>query len=487
MFAKIKTKVIISSILLILFGTAIPAYILFTQLKENFRQRSIYMLNSSTEMLKYGLFTEMMKGDEKNIQKVIDDLGKLRGVEHIRVFSEDGTILYTSEYSEKNRNLADIAPHHVSLIGIHKRKIHLVNEEGIYSVTEPIKNEAPCQNCHNQTDNIAYLDIDSDFTSPENIFYTGIAIIPYLAVIILVILSIGLILIFNHFINTPLKHLIAGLENVEKGNLDFSLPVKKNDEISRVFNHFNSMVSKLKDSKEKIDEMHLEELQRVNRLKTIGELTSQMAHEINNHSAIIMSRSDFLKLEANKNNVLKKYDEDFNVILDRLKKITNITGSILRHSKKHRTNFAMVDLQNIVHRGITILSPLVKKRNIDINFKNNAKNTFIFADDIQIEQALLNLIKNSVEAMHSGGLISIELNQNLGKLELNITDNGSGINDDIKEHIFSPFFTSKSEKEGTGLGLYIAKSICKNNSVDINFKSVQGKGTTFTLTFNIPD
>ncbi len=486
MFSRIKTKVILSSIFLIILSTVIPNYILIKQLRENFEERSIFMLNSSTEMLIHGLFAEMMKGDKKNIQGVIDALGAVEGVDNIRIFNEEGIILYASDHEEIEENLVKVSPFHETLQDIHERSITPISEEGIYSVTEPIKNELRCQSCHKERNNIAYLDIDSDFTSSEYIFYFGSALMPFLGLIVLIILIIGLILIFNHFINTPLKRLILGLQNVENENLNVSLPTTKKDELGVVFNHFNSMVSNLKSSKEKIDELHFEELQRMNRLKTVGELTSQMAHEINNHSAIIMSRSDYLKLEANEEPILKKYAEDLNVIMDRLDKITNITGNILRHSKKRSHKLTRLDLLKIIERSITILTTLLNKKNIKIHFGNNAQNTIIYADEIQIEQALLNLIKNSVEAIDADGVIIIELNPlNSKKLELKITDTGSGIDEETKKHIYSPFFTSKANKEGTGLGLYIVKNICANNAVEIDFSSEAGKGTTFKLTFNL--
>jgi signal transduction histidine kinase len=483
MFKSIKSKLIFFSIIFIIVSTGIPIYILIQQFRENFNQRSVVMLDTTLEMLRYGLKNSMLDQD-KNVQTVIDKISSSESVDHIRIFDEEGLVLYSSNKNELNKNLSVIAPNHINTNEINKKKIRLISELGLYSVTEPILNEAECQSCHQSGQTIAYLDIDTDLTKAETIFYTGSFHMFFLAIAGMIVLGISIYLMFNYLINRPLKRMILAFDKVETGNYDIKLSETKQDEIGTVYKHFNSMVAKLKSSKEKIEELHFERLQRVNRLKTLGELTSQMAHEINNHTAIIMSRADYLELESNNKSNLKEYSEDLQVILDQTNKLATITGNILRHSKKSKNIFEPVNLSSVIERSLQLLNPSLKKKNIHLDLSVNVQDAIIYADALQLEQVLINLINNSIDAIETNGEIKIDISENKSsELVLTITDDGCGIEKENIDQIFSPFYSSKTQDKGTGLGLYIVKNICDNHNIQIDCESEIGKGTKFTLKF----
>ncbi|HLG31976.1 MAG TPA: HAMP domain-containing sensor histidine kinase [Ignavibacteriaceae bacterium] len=484
MIKTIKTKLIFFSIIFIILSTGIPIYILIQQFRENFNQRSVVMLDTTLEMLRYGLKISMLNQD-KNVQSVVDSISSSKIVDHIRIFDSEGTVLYSSNHNEINKSLAVIAPDHIDRKNIQQKNIKLVTELGLYSVTEPILNEKECHTCHQSGHTIAYLDIDTDLTKAETVFYTGSNHMFFLAIAGMIVLGISIYLMFNYLINRPLKKLITAMDKVESVNYDVKLFESKQDEIGSVYNHFNNMISKLKSSKEKIEELHFERLQRVNRLKTLGELTSQMAHEINNHTAIIMSHADYLELESNKKQNLKDYSEDFNIILDQANKLSLITGNILRHSKKSKNIFERVNLVDVINRSMQLLNPSLKKKNIKFDLSLKVNNALIFADPLQMEQVLINLVNNSIDALDINGQIKIELSDNPGSgFRLTVADNGCGIEKENIDQIFSAFYTSKDQEKGTGLGLYIVKNICDNHNIIIGCESEPGKGSKFTLKFN---
>jgi signal transduction histidine kinase len=244
------------------------------------------------------------------------------------------------------------------------------------------------------------------------------------------------------------------------------------------------MVRKLKSSKEKIEELHTEQLQRTDRLVTLGELTAEMAHEINNHSAIIMARADYLQLESNRNKDLVKYEEDLSAILHQTDVVSKITGNILKHSKKQPKLRQKLDLAEIVEECLYILKPVIVKHKVEIKKDYKIDNAIITGDQLDIEQVVMNLVNNAIDSIESEGLIGIGLDNNSkGNILLSITDNGSGIEDSVIDQIFLPFFTTKDPGKGTGLGLYIIKNICDKHSATINCKSKIGVGTTFKIEF----
>ena len=129
-----------------------------------------------------------------------------------------------------------------------------------------------------------------------------------------------------------------------------------------------------------------------------------------------------------------------------------------------------------------MVQPTCKKSNINCLKNTDLKEALIYADPLQIEQVLINLVSNSIDAVGENGQIEISLKkQNEDELKLSVEDNGCGISQEKIEHIFSPFFTSKSAEKGTGLGLYITKNICDNHKIDVSCTSKVGVGTNFTL------
>ncbi len=485
MFKTIRSKFIITSVLFVVLSAGIPIYILIHQFSENFNQRSRIMLNATTQLLRYELYNAMMQGSEKNIENIATTLGNLDNVEHVRIFNENGLIKYSSRINEIGKKLQDIDPRHINLTNIESKSVRLTNKADTYSLTEPIVNESRCQSCHGVTKtNLAYLDLDTDLTKAETIFFTGSIHMIFLGLAVVLILSIGLYIIFTYFINRPLKDLNSAFKSVEAGNLDIEIPTKNNDEIGLVFNRFNLMTKNLKSSREEIEELHFEQLQRADRLTTIGELTSQVAHEVNNHAAVIMSRADYLEMEASKQNDLKVYNEDFKTILDQTNKISQITKNLLRHSKQTPTTRNKIYLETTISRSILALQPLMKKKKINCAFKSEVTNSEIIADELQIEQVMTNLLLNAVDAVDDEGVIDVTLkSETENTLTVYVKDNGSGIKSDAMNKIFSPFYTSKPQGKGTGLGLYIVQNICRSHDIGINCKSNFGIGTTFQLEF----
>jgi signal transduction histidine kinase len=485
MFKTIKSKFIFFSVFLILFTTALPMYFLVTQLRANFQDRSVVMLDTTLDIIRFALKSAMLTGHQEDLQNIIEDISEKEGIYHIRIFDKDGVIRFASQPDEISNNISVIAPHHSNLDAMDTKVISLESGDEIYSSTEPILNEKQCMSCHKEKDIIAYLDIDTNLTISENKFYTGSVHMIFLGWAVMFVLFIGLYIIFNRFINSPLQKLNAALNQVEGGNMKVSLNVNRNDEIGIVNKHFNAMTSNLRSSKEQIEQLHLEELQRVNRLKILGELTSETAHEVNNHIAIIMSRTDYLNLEFQKYPELLKYSEDLEVVLDQSSKISEINGNILKYSKKSKIEYQAINLANVVKEFAKVYKPLLLKKNILLNIDISLDDNTIHGNSIQINQILTNLVTNAADELMDNGEISISLSSsNENEVVLEVKDNGPGIGESLLEEIFSPFFTTKTKKNNTGLGLYIVKKICEQHKAVIICESKINYGTSFIITFN---
>ncbi len=485
MLHTVKSKFIFFSLSLILLTTVFPMYYLVRQLKDNFKEHSELMIDITLDVVRFSLKSAMMTGKQEYLSDIIRDISNHQGISHIRIINKEGIIDYASDTTEVGHYINNILTEHsnLNLSEIKSRQKEVVGY--IYSSIEPLNNEKQCQACHQDGKTIAYLDINTGLTPSESNFYTGTNHLVFLAWAFIIVLTIGLYLIFNKNIYNPLQKLNRAIKDVEKGNLKTKLEFKSLDEITSVYKHFNEMTVKLEASREQIEQLHYDELQRANRLKTIGELTSQTAHEINNHIAVIMSRIEYLELECENDKQLSKYADDLKALLNQINNISSITRNILKYSKKDTKNIKEINLCKTAEEIISMVRPILKKKNISLSNNSIGNKYLINADEIQIKQVITNLINNSVDAIKENGHIELSIYENdKDQIVLTVKDDGSGIKPEIKDEIYSPFFTTKTSEERTGLGLYIIKKICEMHNAEIDLLSTENEGTLFKITFN---
>ena len=488
MLKTINSKFIFFTIIFILLSVGIPTLFLIRQFRENFEQRSRIMLETTMDLVNSDVVDVMLKDDHTRVQHIIDKISLNKSIKHIRFFNDEGSIRFATDQSEIGKNIDVVEEGHVQFDQVDHKVVNLLENKKVYSSTRPIENQPECYSCHGTKPVIAYLDIDIHLTRAERNFYTGSFHVIFLGIAIVLILFLGFYFIFNVFIKKPLDRMKGALNQVDQGDLSARLPASKEDEIGILERQFNTMVSNLQTSKQKIEEFHFEQLQRADKLVTLGELAAEMAHEINNPAGIVMSRADYMQIQSEEDRPLKKYHDDLQVIINQINKISRITGNILKYSKKLPRQFHTINLQQVVDESLTVLEPRLQKKNIQIIKKFNTSNCLVSGDAQQLEQVLTNLVNNAIDAMPKGGTISIQIDRdNQQNLDLKITDTGTGIARDSLEQIFTPFYTTKPPDKGTGLGLYIVKNICKNHSAEITCSSQPGLGTTFTITFRRND
>jgi signal transduction histidine kinase len=489
MLKTIKTKFILVTIIFILLAVGIPTTFLINQFRENFDQRSKVMLESTLDVVNSYLRNAMLLGRQKNIPEILKNISKNKSVDHIRIIDKNGIIKYASNPLEIGKDITLINPNHLSRKVDQDQKDIKIENNRIYSVTSAIENEPICLQCHaDEGDIMAYLDVDTDLTQAEVYFHTGSTHMIFLAIAIVIVMFFGFYFIFNRLINRPLDQLQKAMDKVESGNLDVRLPAEKEDEIGQLEGHFNHMVQNLQTSKQEIDELHFEQLKRADKLVTLGELAAEMAHEINNPAGIVMSRTDFIQMDSEKYPQLKKYNEDFDVILSQIKKISKITGNILKYSRKLPKEFQKANLEVISEETLNILGPRLAKKKITIEKQYLSELPEIIGDATQLEQVFTNLVNNAIDALDYIGKITIQIrNIDEDRILWSLEDNGVGMDQSIKDLIFSPFFTTKSAEKGTGLGLYIVRNICKNHNAEITCESTKGHGTTFKILFPVQE
>lgn len=232
------------------------------------------------------------------------------------------------------------------------------------------------------------------------------------------------------------------------------------------------------------------------RMASLGRLTAGVFHEILNPVNIISSHVQLLLLEAENDSNVKK---DLESIKDEIERIVRIVDSLLRYSRKEKTGYEDIKINDVIERVIMIVEPELKLKSVKITRKYDNELPIVSANSSEMRQVFLNLITNARDAMPDGGMLSIKTrsvrNTNFGVksktetvselkgdfIEITFEDTGEGIKEKEIEFIFDPFFTTKREGEGTGFGLSESYNIIENHGGLLRVQSEERKGTTFTI------
>jgi signal transduction histidine kinase len=238
-----------------------------------------------------------------------------------------------------------------------------------------------------------------------------------------------------------------------------------------------------------------EQLNQASKLASIGELVDTVAHELNTPAGIIAAHTDAILL---KNEPSAEITEPLNVIKRQTRRISDYTKRLLNYSQSMPFYPEPTDLEPLINECVFLLNHRFRAKNISVTKNIELKQTQVIVDRRQMEQVLINLLNNSVDAVDSQGKITISLkkidngsisdeDQKKEKVLISIEDNGTGITQDHLAKIFNPFFSTKSKIKGTGLGLAITKAIIARHKGKIEVRSKPGEETIFNIFLPLND
>ncbi|WP_018124373.1 two-component system sensor histidine kinase NtrB [Desulfovibrio oxyclinae] len=225
---------------------------------------------------------------------------------------------------------------------------------------------------------------------------------------------------------------------------------------------------------------HLEQrLQQSEKLASIGELSTYIAHEIRNP---LFSISGFANSLMRSEGLDEKTTEKIQIILEESKRLDKILKSIMNFTRPTDADAREMNLNDAVHNTMNVMGIGFDEKNIRLILDLHPNVAKVKANEDQIRQSLINLVKNSVEAMPEGGELRIETGMNDGFVRLTVSDTGIGIPPDKRDKLFSPFYSTKGK--GSGLGLAMIRKIMDELGGEVELVSHEGVGTTVTL--NLP-
>ncbi|HEY5995476.1 MAG TPA: ATP-binding protein, partial [Candidatus Deferrimicrobiaceae bacterium] len=220
-----------------------------------------------------------------------------------------------------------------------------------------------------------------------------------------------------------------------------------------------------------------QQLRQAQKMEAIGQLAGGIAHDFNNILTAILGLANLLEARLPPDDPLAEYPRN---IAASAVKASELTRGLLAFSRKQVLNVRAVSLNDLI-RGMTSLLRRLIREDIDLETVFCAADTSVLADPVQIEQVIMNLITNAVDAMPGGGRIVIETQSREGHVVLSVTDTGSGMDAATQDKVFDPFFTTKEIGKGTGLGLAMVYGIVRQHKGGIYLHSEPGAGTSIRI------
>ena len=474
-----------------------------------------------SELVKGSTRHSMLLNHKEDTYHIIRTLAEQHGIEKIRIYNKNGTIIFSADDAEINKTVdmqdeACYMCHKPSgdiiqepLTNERRRIFNRPNGSRSLGFVTSIKNEKSCYlaNCHyhsNKETILGTLDVILSLNETDEILKLEKSrmISSNITVTLTLALAVGVFIWF--FVHIPVKKVIVGTKEISSGNLDYQIDSNGKDEIGLLANSFNEMTSELRRAKDEITTWsnqleervkqktaELEKTQRRNlqieKMASLGQLSATVAHELNNPMAGILTYSKLIQKKLGKGFVS---EQDKASILKNLKMIeteSSRSGDIVRNmllfSRQEAIDMKPKQINEIIDASIELILHHLQLHNITLNKEYASNLPSIKVDENQIKQAMLALFVNAVEAMENEGILTIrtELNRRENNIHIYVKDTGRGMADEVKSQIFEPFFTTKNEVKGVGLGLSSVYAIINRHHGEILVESEMNKGTTFII------
>jgi two-component system NtrC family sensor kinase len=292
------------------------------------------------------------------------------------------------------------------------------------------------------------------------------------------VLILTVVLVHVRFVQRGLQKLHNVINEIEGGNMDAHIDLKYTDEMGRLSHAFNSMIDRLNLMRDELKQSHRLQMERADKLASVGEIAAGIAHEIKNPVSGISSAAKILMDEFNSD---EEHRPVFQEIVRQTQRVNDAINNLLSFARPREPHFVETDFEFVILRSLKLIREHAKTSRITVEAQALTNIPPVTVDPEQIEQIMVNLMMNAVQAMPEGGTLRILYGYDSERQEVNaqIQDSGIGIPEDNIELVFQPFFTTRHR--GTGLGLAIAHNIATSHGGRINVVSRVGSGTTFTV------
>jgi len=302
-----------------------------------------------------------------------------------------------------------------------------------------------------------------------------------------------LVVVATSFMLRPIRRLIVGAERLREGNFGERVEIRSGDEVGRLAEAFNAMAASLQEREGKLDQRteeleaalaelreHQAALIRSERLATIGQMAAQIAHEVRNPLNALGLNADMLADEVRAGSA-EEAAETVAAIKNEIARLTAVTEAYLALGRLPPLRLDPYPLSTFVRELIRFQAEEIDQAGVQVDLDLPDDLPEVQVDVGQLRQALLNILRNAVEALADGGggTLKVAASEDGDEIRLDLEDDGPGMDAEHVARIFDPFFSTK--ERGSGLGLPITHQVIAEHGGRIECTSSLGEGTKFTI------
>lgn len=288
---------------------------------------------------------------------------------------------------------------------------------------------------------------------------------------LVIVASAAVSFFWTRALTSPLQRVVIFSQKLARGCFGVSMPGGGRDEIGQLVSAMNELSRQLQENQRQLEATH-QQMCTTEKLSAMSRLSAGLAHELRNPLTAIKVLFNSLSLPG------EFTEQDLEMVKAELAHMDGVLKRFLGFGRSDAMDLQYRDLNAMINEILILMRVPMQKQGISYSFTQGAL-TPVIVNGPLLEQALLNLFINAVEAMEEGGTLAIRTAMANDGIVITIEDSGSGIPEEIREQLFDPFVTSK--KEGTGLGLFLVKNVITRHNGRIRHEPKEGRGTRFTI------
>jgi len=513
----------------VLFLSILLLFAVYAGVRSRFHERQLEQqvkaeAYRASEFIKQSLLTSMLGNERERIYAHIRVFGAEEGVEVVRIYNKKGEIKFSSQEREIGTAVdlqaeACYVCHasHQPLQSVpsgERARIYRKEVNGgshrVLGLINPIENSPSCWNatCHAHPADqsvLGVLDVQMSMATLDSALAASEQHSFALATLVILAAALLMAAIVFYAVYLPVKQLRRGTEALAHGNLDVEIALRRSDEMGMLARSFNQMARSLKradgelrtwsqaletrvqEKTAELESIH-QQIRQVEKAASLGRMAATVAHELNNPLSGIIT---YAKVVARKLRGAMPESPDRAAMLDDLELIRaesmrcgKIVRDLLTYARESAPEFQPVRLHEVIQRALKLVEHHTELSHVETETDFRLADDTVICDREQIVQALIALMVNAIEAMPTGGRLALKTWQPPGaggRVSLSVSDTGVGIPEEVRERIFDPFFSTKSDAKGVGLGLAVVSGIVQRHDGRITVASTPGVGTTFTI------
>jgi len=498
---------------------AVYAAVSFRSTKDNFLQFVRADVDRSSRLINRATHDGMLLNRKEEVQATIKRLAEGSEIAAIRIYDKQGTIAMSADKAEIGHRIALDSETCRSCHREGRRRGAAVLERislarvdvrpDVLRHLSVIENEPSCATaaCHAHPADqrvLGVLDVEMSMAPLESAVRTAQWQFVWTTLILILIVGVVVAVFIRRVVQRPVFQLCEGTRRIAEGDLDTRIEVRGRHELARLAESFNRMAGDLSAARREVTQWSqnleekvvekTEELGRVQRqvlhmekMASLGKLSATVAHELNNPISGMLTYARLVRRELGEQPLDAAVRDELTRYLSLMEAECSRCGAIVQNlllfSRRTGAAMAPLDLNEVVERSLMLVRHHLELKGIKLHSELLSDGRPIVGDAGQLQQALVALLVNAVEAMT--GLekgereLTVRLHGAVDEVHIDVGDTGVGIPPDVLPEIFEPFFSTKQSEKGVGLGLAVVYGIVQRHGGQIEVHSKVGQGTVF--------